>query len=221
MYGYHYHKDGTIKNEKDYLSYSAINLWRKDRKSYRSIYYLGKSSFTSVYTVFGSGVHKLVEDGSMIIDGFPTDEYEHEVMVKTSIDNVKMIAYIDLLHKTKRKVIDIKTGKSPWTATDVQKLDQLPYYVLMLRENGIKASQYTGVLWLETQWVEGESDTVSFQGFELERTVKPRHLALTGKQVYLSRRVYLHDLDRVRGIITSTAREIESDFTEWCKKKKI
>lgn len=218
MFGFTFHKDGTRKGDKTHLSYSAIELWRKNKAGYRKRYYDGEPAFTSPFTVFGTEVHRQVEKGELKIKGHPARWYEHEVKVESTIDGVPMLGYVDMLHKGLTRVVDIKTSINPWAATDVQKLDQLPYYVLMLRENGIKASQYTGVLWLETQWEEGESDTVSVQGFEVERTVKPRHLALTGKQTYFTRRVYLSDLDRVRNIITSTTEEIKQDFELWKKK---
>lgn len=218
MYGYIFHEDRTIKGDKKHLSFSAIELWRKDKPAFRRRYYLGEPSFASPYTVFGTECHRKVEKGELELIGHPADWYDHEVKVEADIDGVHMLGYIDMLrNRAPLRVVDLKTSVNPWTLSDVQKLDQLPFYVLMLRENGIKASQYTGVLWLETAWQEGESKTVSVSGFEAEQEVSPRHLILTGKQVYLSRRVYLSDLDRVRGIITSTAKEIEQDFILWQK----
>ena len=218
-YGYSFDKDGNIKDDKKHLSFSAIDLWRKDKHAYRRRYYEGEPGFTSPFTVFGTEVHRQVEKGELEIKGHPAEWYDHEVKVEASIDGVEMLGFIDRLrNRAPLRVVDIKTSINEWRMSDVQKLDQLPYYVLMLRENGIKASQYTGVLWLETQWVDGEKRHVEVSGFSAEQEVSPRHLALTGKQVYLSRRVHLHDLDRVRGIIIQAGKEINEDFELWRKK---
>lgn len=217
MYGYTFHADGTRNGDKKHLSYSAIDLFRKGKNAYRKRYYIGEPAFTSPFIVFGTEVHRQVEHGELEIKGHPAQWYDHEVKVRADIDGVQMLGCIDMLEKHKQRVVDIKTSINPWTLSQVQALDQLPLYVLMLRENGIKASQYTGVLWLETQWCDGETITTDVSGFSAEQEISPRHLELTGKQVFLRRRVLLDDLDRVRGIITSTAKEIAEDFEIWKK----
>jgi hypothetical protein len=209
MYGYHFHTDGTIKAERDTLSYSGIDLWRKSKEQYRDKYYENKGSFTSPFTIFGTEVHRKVEDGIITLPEHNTEDYEHEVHIEAPIDGVQVQGYIDLLHKTTRSVTDLKTGLKAWDSSMVQKLDQLPLYTLLLREHHSKVSLWVKLVWLETAW-----ETTS-KGLAETRT-----LTLTGTSKVFKRRLYLHDLDRVRDLITSTAKDIAEDFTLWKKTTK-
>jgi hypothetical protein len=209
MYGYHFHTDGAIKAERDTLSYSGIDLWRKNKEQYRARYYENKGSFTSPFTVFGTEVHRKVEEGLITLPEHATEDYVHEVHILATIDGIKVQGYIDLLHKTTHSVTDLKTSINPWDSSMVQKLDQLPLYTLLLREHHDKVSLWVKLVWLETAW-----ETTS-KGLAETRT-----LTLTGNSKVFKRRLYLHDLDRVRGLIISTARDVAEDFELWKKTTK-
>lgn len=211
-------KDGNITGEKDTLSYSAITSWKKSPADYRAHYYEGKQSFTSPYTIFGNEVHKLAEEGKLTIVDHPVGEYEHEVRLHVPLGGVPMIGFIDLLHKETNAVTDLKTGLKPWEQVDVQRLEQLPIYVAMLRETRERVSLWTHLVWIGTRWVEDSKEKVSVGGFEAE-CGDARHLELTGEQKHYKRRVYLSDMNRVTGMVKQVACEIYEDFELWKLKK--
>jgi len=214
-YGYHFHEDGTIKNEKEYLSYSAIDLWRKDKEAYRRRYYEGEPSFTSPYTIFGSHVHKMVEDGHMTLKKHPRDVYKNEVKIEAEIEGVHLIGYIDLFDPVKYRVSDLKTAIKPWTQVSVQQLSQLPFYQLLVKKVYGKVSQYASLVWLGTAWVDGTIETVSCGGFEMENSLTPRHLELTGQQEVFTRRIEAWERERVQDWAVKSAGEIAKDFKQW------
>jgi len=214
-YGYTFDKEGNIKNEKEYLSYSAIDLWRKDKEAYRRRYYEGEPSFTSPFTVLGTEVHRQVEHGELILNKHPVDKYKHEVKVEAELDGVLVLGYIDMLETKNNRVVDLKTSINPWDRVKVQQLKQLPLYQLLVRELYGRCSQYASVIWLETKWQEEEGTTIMCGDFELEQTTAPRQLVLTGKQVTIPRRIEQYERDNVREWVVKAAVEIAEDFKQW------
>lgn len=215
MYGYTFNTEGERTGTKDTLSYSALSLWCKDKEGYRKHYYIGEPSFTSPYTIFGTEVHRKVEHGEITIPGIKHDEYTHERKVEATLSGIPVLGYIDLCHKETHAVVDLKTSKNPWSLSDVQKLDQLPLYIALLREHHKKVSLWSSVIWIETAWVQDEATTVSVGGFEVEQDSN-RHLALTDRApVLLKRRVYNYDIDRVVDWVKATAEEIAKDFSAY------
>lgn len=203
-YGYTFHKDGSVKGEKTHLSHSAIDLWLKDKNRYREQYYTGSESFTSPYTVFGNKVHKKVEEGEIIIPNHPHTEYEHEVKMEASIGGVHILGYLDLFHPGLYTVSDLKTSISPWTQVMVHKLDQLPLYQLLVRENYNKVGRKAKLVWLETTWKETNTGIAA-----------TRELALTGRQEVFERIIYKYELDALSDKVVRVADEINQDFELW------
>ena len=215
-FGYTFNHQGERTGTKDTVSYSALSLWCKDKNKYREHYYQGAPGFTSPYTVFGSLIHRKVEHGEIVIPKFPHDEYHHERKVEAELGGVNVLGYIDMCHKETHAVVDLKTSKNEWTAATVQKLDQLPLYIALLREHHDKVSLWAHVIWIETTWVQDEVPTISIGGFEAEQDSN-RRLALTDRApVPLKRRVYLHDVARVTDWVKVTAGEIAEDFATTC-----
>lgn len=213
-YGYLFHKDGTIKGEKKHLSYSAIDLWKKNKPEYRERYYKHKPSIVTPYTIFGTQVHKDIEEGNLTVTELDVSPFSHEVRKEGFIGDVVVVAYIDLLNEDTLQVVDIKTSINAWDSVMVHKLDQLPLYSLLLRNELGKFNKYTGVLWLETEWKEKDVEKKNVRGFSMD-VGGEKYLALTGKQVYLPRRLYKYELDELEQEVIRVADEIDADFTQW------
>lgn len=217
MYGYTFNKEGERTGLKDTVSYSALSLWCKDKEGYRKHYYVGEPSFTSPYTIFGTEVHRKVEHGEIVIPKFPHEDYIHEHKVEASLAGVPVLGYLDMTHKETHAVVDLKTSKNVWTSADVQKLDQLPLYIALLREHRDFVSLWATVICLETTWVQDDVPTISVGGFEVEQDSN-RRLALTDRApVVLKRRVYNYDIERVVEWVKVTAGEIAEDFKRYEK----
>ena len=194
-YGYHFHTDGTIKKEKEYLSYSAIDCWKKSKDEYRTRYYHGAPAFTSPFTIFGNKVHKMAEDGELEIVGH-NKEYQHEIKIETDIDGVNILGYIDMYHPDTHSITDLKTSVNPWTQVMVQKLDQLTLYQILVKKMHRKVDKKASLVWLETKWEDG-------------------HLALTGKQQLFTRIIERWERDNLRDTIVAVANEISTDFEQF------
>lgn len=219
LFGFTFDNKGNVAGEKTTLSYSAASLWHKSKEKYRAHYFEGEPSFTSPFTVFGSEVHRKVEHGEIVIPNHPHEKYHHELKLEASIGGVPMLAYIDMCNKDTKAVIDLKTSINAWTKIEVQKLDQLPLYVAMLREHYTGVHMIARVIWLETKWVEKEGTQKNVSGFVAEEG-STRTLALTDcPPVDIPRRIYLSDVKRVTEWVVRTAKEIDEDFTNYTKKK--
>lgn len=216
-YGYSFDKNGKRKGDKEYLSHSAIDLWKRDKPAYRRRYYDGEPSFTSPFTVFGSEVHQRVEDGKLLVDKHVPGDYDHEVKLEASLHGVHVLGYLDMLHKETLSVTDIKTSINPWTSLMVFKLDQLPMYQLLVKENYNKKDRTARLAWLETCWVTDEVHTRDVKGFTLEVQRPTQHLELTGVQKVIPRKIEEWELTAMREKILDVADQINADFISYQK----
>jgi hypothetical protein len=214
-YGFHFREDGTVKGEKKYLSYSAIDLFEKDKTAYRKRYYEGKDSFSNEYTLYGHRIHKMVEDGLLEIPEHPKDVYKSEVKVECDIEGVRVLGYIDLFDPEKCRITDIKTSVNPWDNVRVAKLDQLPMYQLLVKKIYGKVSQYSNVVWLETRFSKPTTEEHEVSGFSVELETSRSQLELTGRVEVLKRRIAEWERKRIQDKIVRVAEQIDNDFTQW------
>lgn len=200
---------------KPYLSYSALALWRRDKEAYRRRYYEGEKEPQTQHTIYGSEIHKLIEDGKFEVKDHPREKYESEVKFEVEIEGIPVLGMVDLFNKKTKALSDIKTGiykrdGSPrWTDSEVRKLDQLPFYQMLVREQYSKVQKTAKLIWLVVEW-EQIADEIQFDGHSI---VKPgRRLRLTGEQHVFKRIIDEWEIDRQRDMLVRDAREIEKDF---------
>lgn len=198
-----------------YLSYSALSLWRKDKDAYRRKYYEGEKSPETEFTIYGSEIHKLIEDGKLEVEKHPRDKWQSEVTLEAEVQGVPVLGTLDLFNPKTKAVTDIKTGirykdgRPRWNSVSVQKLDQLPFYQMLVRAKYGKVQKTAKLVWLETVWEE-YADTIVFDGINLETT--RRKLALTGKQQVFNRVIEAWEIDRQENMLVRDARAIQKDF---------
>lgn len=197
-----------------HLSYSAIDLWYKNKNQYRERYYEGKKSFDTVYTMFGRESHEQIDADPKFAD-IRLPESEKEMVVRVS--GVPIRGYIDTYNPDTHAFGEYKTGiRKPdgscrWTQYDVDLHDQLPFYSLLLQEKyGVKVNK-TYLVWLETEFCE---DKLKKGGVVLS---SGRKLRLTGEMERFDRKIYQYDRDRMRKWIINAAKEIEEDYERWRK----
>jgi hypothetical protein len=195
---------------KEYLSYSAIDLWRHSPAQYRRRYYEGYKTPDTIYTAFGRSVHEYIEHGRITIEDFPQDRFASEVKIEQSIDGVDMLAYIDILNTDTLVFADTKTSKHEWNAVRVQKLDQLPIYSLIIQEHYGEVASNCAVVWVETAM--REQPAVKIDG-----ATRPPSLERTGRIEVLWRTIDQDERNRWRTIISTVADEIRSDYQEYSK----
>jgi len=197
---------------KKYLSYSAISLWYKSPEEFKKRYFLGQPSPTSPYMMFGKEVAEALESGSYpLIPRFTHSEFKIEV----EVEGVKILGYLDSFEKDTGKIMEYKSGiphkdgKPRWTQAEVQKLDQLPFYSMLVKEKFSLFKPWVKLVYLETEWCE---DTVQeeFDGHMLDKKVN--RLQLNGNITEFNRRIELWEHERMVDWIVRAAEQISDAY---------
>ncbi len=197
---------------KPYLSYSAIQLWIKDPTRYRKQYYESAPSFSNIYTKTGNIIHKQIEDGLLEVKNHPLEKYTSEVKIETEVCGVPVLGYIDLLNKKNMRLSDIKTGvkkkdeKPRWTMLEVIKLDQLPFYQVLIESKYGKVYPYAGLIWIETEHYNNKKGIARQKG-----------LQITGMQKSFTRKIEKWERDKMKDLIVKTAEEVSEDYKYYKK----
>jgi len=116
------------------LSYSAINLfsdpqWGSPEKWYDS-YILGKRQ-TSREMTFGSMIDKRFQNDPTFLPEIQRySVLQHEM--KVMFADIPLIGYSDGWEPDTARLMDLKTGKAPWTKKRANDTTQLTMYALML-----------------------------------------------------------------------------------------
>jgi len=207
---------------RNYLSYSAYNLWKSSRDQYRRRYYLDEDPFESHETRFGNKIGAMVEENrhhddpvvSQIIN-YPLKEHKIEV----EHQELNLLGYLDQFHDTEFRVLEMKTGhknkkgKSPWDNVKVRKHKQLVYYSMLVKLKYGQVHPEVILQWLETEF---KDDTTEFDGHILKSSTE--ELILTGRIETYKRVIHDWEIDKMIEDVLLTAEEISNDYTEWKKK---
>ena len=193
---------------KKYLSYSALNLWWRDKDAYRRRYYENERTPDNVYTLFGREVHEMLETDHHLINipRFP----KREIMLEAEIGGVPVMGYLDGFDPDDNSILDYKTSMKEWTQLDVEKLDQLPFYAMLVKANYKKLPKMTHIVWLETRWkqVEEKVGSVVMEGDGSE-------LELSGRFETFDRKIGMKEVERMKARVVESAREISSDYQRY------
>ena len=94
------------------LSYSAIDLWNTNKTGFRKHYYENIQLPDTKYTLFGREAEKKIEQGQYPnIPFFGNPQHK----LKTEIENIPIVGYLDSFDKNKNRFIDFKSSKNKWT----------------------------------------------------------------------------------------------------------
>lgn len=211
---------------KPYLSYSAMDLWLRDRNAYRLRYYLGEPYISTPYTEFGNVVGGALENRDWdnpvlkpVAGKVPQgNSPEHEINVE--VLGVPFFGKLDDLHLDSLAIEEYKTGirdlkgHAPWDRVKVRKHKQLPLYALLVRSKFGTYNPDIQLTWMETKW--GNICTeVEFGGNKLEDC--RQGLFLTGHVEVFKRQLRDWELDRMAALIRKSAEEISEDYKLWQK----
>jgi len=192
-----------------YLSYSAFNLWLKNKDQFRRRYYENEKPFETVETIFGKTVHEKLDKGA--------DNREKRLEAYL-IPGLKLLGYIDEFNEKTLAIVDDKTGhlniqgKPPWNQVKVQKHKQLDFYCLLTLLKYGKYNRDVKLRWLETRFKE---ETKEFNGHVLK--TKSRNLELTGYEKTFTRKIYKWEIENLKKEIIKVAEDISKDYTLWQK----
>lgn len=202
---------------KKYLSYSALELWAKDKEKYRRRYYEGIKDADNVYTLYGKFVHEQI---------YKDDKYKNirlpvaEHRMSITVEGVPILGYIDTFDPETCDFGEYKSsirnsdGTSKWTALTVQKHKQLSFYSFLIKEKYGKKINKTYLVWLETVF---KNNDMVLSGVKLGGK---RELVLTGHFERFDRRLYQYERDAMREWVIKSAKEISEDYQDWLNKKK-
>lgn len=212
---------------KPYLSYSAMELWLRDKDGYRQRYYLNEPYFSTPYTEFGNLVGGALEERNWdhpvlqpVVGKIPQGTHpEHRIDI--DVNGVPVMGFLDDFNLETKAIEEYKTGirnkgKAPWDRVKVRKHKQLTLYTLMVREKYGDWNPDIQLTWMETEWAD-VSKEVEFGGQKIIDSNK--ELRLTGHVEIFPRHIKEWELDRMAEIIRNTAEEISKDFTIWTQKK--
>lgn len=208
-------KESIFGRNKEHLSYSSWKLWKTSKDQYRRRYYEGEKGFVSLETEFGNKIHEMIENRDPLLSHIPQHSIsEHPISVY--IEGNKVIGRIDSFDEEKVSFLDWKTshatkeGKAPWDKLKVRKLEQLPFYSMLLREKYGKVNTVCHLVWIETEF---KDRTIEFDGHILE--TEKKELVLTGKVKKFRRTIAKWERKRMREDLIKTANEIKKDYVEY------
>lgn len=197
---------------KQYLSYSQVSLWLKNKEQYRSKYYLNEPTFETTESLYGKLIAKIMEDPVEIAKN-PTlalvprySEPEYDITV--DIEGIPVRGYIDSYDPDTHSFYEYKTSHTnSWNKVSVAKHLQLPFYSLLIEEKHKKVNRTCHLVWIETEF---SKKTIEFAGHTLE--ADSRELRLTGKIETFKRIIPKWERERVRQLIVKVAEEIHEDY---------
>lgn len=211
-------KTYNVTLPRGYLSYSAYDLWKRDKVAFRRKYYDHEKSFETVETIFGKQIAKHLEEYNIEgVERLPRAEYK----VEAYLDGIKLLSYLDSFDEERIRFNEYKTGhlskdgKVPWNAVKVLKHKQLDFYSTVLELKFGKVDDVTKLFWIETRF---KTKTIEFAGHIL--ATESRELELTGLVKCFERRIYKYEREAMRRDIIKVALEISKDYEEYTNRSK-
>ena len=181
---------------------------------YRRNYYEGIKMPQTKEMKFGHELAKGLEDGTILPSSLKLPAYKvTEQRIDVLIDGVPVLAFLDTFEPDTLSFRERKTGKKPWDSVRVHTHDQLPFYMLCVREKFGDYDKTTHLDWLETR---DSAGTAEFGGILME-SPDAGGIEYTGRIETFKRNIAQWELARMKRRIRGTAEAISEDFTSWQK----
>lgn len=152
---------------KGYLSWSALQLFESSETKYARKYFEKKDdTWSNDYMTFGKRFATAKETGDCqgdpmlefamnAVPSYGNPEYKLESELKTPYGAIKLLSFLDDFHPDLCKILEYKTGTTPWTQAKVQKHGQLHFYAVSVNTSiGLNPEQT--LVWIQTDRVQGE-----------------------------------------------------------------
>lgn len=157
-------KKKIIQLPKGYLSYSAIQLWKNDRKRYIQYYFNNDKSFSLENSglKYGKIVAEALEHdretGDLLTDAalllltkYDVRDQEIRVTIKTKHGSFDILGRPDTLNSVSKAFREYKSGKGAWTANKAQKHPQMIFYALLIYLKYGVAHTEAYLDWIQTE----------------------------------------------------------------------
>jgi len=209
-------KDMQLNLPKGYLSHTQIDMWIKDKKQYRRMYYEGRQMYQTPEIEFGRSVARQYE---MLHteENWPVDHpvirriprgTRPEFEVRAEIESIPLLGFIDSYDENSGIIHELKTGKTPWTQARVDKHGQLKIYSLLLKKMFGKHNPYVQLHWLPTATTK-KKDIIDGIGFT------SNEITLTGDVETFHTTISITDLFDYTRLIKQVYSEIVEDYGLW------
>lgn len=136
---------------KTHLSWSQMNCWLSNKERFRREYFEAGKKLDTKYLRFGKGIAELIASGKHkeLLPGLEVYS-ENEFEIKTEVNGVPILSYLDDYDPDKNIFREKKTGKAPWTQAKVIKHGQLVFYATALKHKFGKMPEYCHLDWIQT-----------------------------------------------------------------------
>lgn len=204
---------------KSHISYSAYKLWRTSKDAFRKRYYENEHPIDTVETRFGKQIAEWLESDDPRVKHIP-NYLGREHKLETLIEGTKVIGRLDGFDETRLRFLDHKSshvtkdGKPPWSRLKVHKLEQLPFYSMLIKEIYGKVDNVCHLIWIETEFNNKE---IEFEGHTL--TSKSRDLRMTGKVKKYRRVIREWERKKIKADLLLAIKEIENDYKQYRDKQ--
>lgn len=126
-----------------YLSYSQMKLIEESPSNYRKVYFEGGTMPINRGMAFGTMVAQFLEKGKLtgdpkldyllhVVPKYRDMEYKMKASLKTKNGYVPLLAKMDSYHRLNFRILEYKTGETPWTQKMADDNDQLTFYATVL-----------------------------------------------------------------------------------------
>lgn len=188
-----------------YISWTQVYCWLSNPARYHREYIEGKNKLDTKYLRFGKGIAEMIEKGKhkeLLPELIVYDCREYEI--RTKVNDVPILSYLDDYDKEKNIFREKKTGKIPWTMAKVQKHDQLVFYATALKWFCGKMPEECFLDWIETK--EGALEVDDFW------REKEEMIQVTGKIKSFHRVFDEREIERMEELIVRVAYEISEHY---------
>lgn len=200
---------------KPYLSFSQYSSWLYSKDQYRSRYYENIPSVETREIIFGKKIAEMLEK--------KTHEYpilakvkqgsHNEYEIKTKINGVPILAYLDSCTPKTGKIYEYKTGHKEWNQERVDNHDQLPFYAAALKSKHGKYNPLVDLFWLPT-FIVPKKEIID--GIEFEsKDSHDAEVKLTGELHVFKRKLSKIDVAQIEYNIQKVAKEISEDYESY------
>lgn len=191
---------------KPHLSWSQYSCWVSNPTRYRKEYFECGKKLDTKYLRFGKGIAGMIEKNEhlkILPDLVVYDMPEFEI--KTDVEGVPILSYIDSYNSIDNVYREFKTGKVPWTKAKVLKHGQLVFYAVALKHGIGEAPEECWLDWIQTKEVTSDD----FDDFWRENEKK---VHITGKIMSFHRPFHEIEIKRMEKSIVKVAHEISNAY---------
>ena len=203
-------KNDKLILPKTHLSWSAMNCWLSSKDRFRREYFEAGKKLDTKYLRFGKGIAELIESGKHkeLLPGLEVYS-ENEFEIKTEVNGVPILSYLDDYDPERNIFREKKTGKAPWTQAKVIKHGQLVFYATALKHKFGKMPEYCHLDWIETS-----EKTEEVEDFWRSNE---KIINVTGVIKSFRRDFDTREIEHMEDLILKTATEISEAYKNFLK----